>query len=106
SFCVATGRILVVANSRAASRISCCSSVSEKSIMAPILCDRRSGGRVLDQHRETLANADAERRHAAPCAAPTHFERQRSDDARAGTAERVTERDPAAVDVEDRMVDP
>src|SRR5581483_5511082 len=49
---------------------------------------------------DSLADADAHRRDAVAAAAPLHLVEQRRHNARAAAAERVAERDRAAVDVD------
>src|SRR5918993_5277862 len=60
----------------------------------------------LDQERDAEDAADAERREAAPCAAPLHLVEQRRRDAHPRAADGVAEREGAAVDVEARGVEP
>src|SRR5262245_33067226 len=54
---------------------------------------------ALEDHRDALAAADAGRRAAELLAAHLEFADQRQQQARAGGAERMAERDRAAVDV-------
>ena len=56
-------------------------------------------------HRDPLSDADAHRRQPPAAAAPAQLVRQRGQQPRAGVAERVPERDRAAVDVDDRRVE-
>ena len=53
----------------------------------------------LDDHRDALAAADAGRGDAVALAAAPQLEHQRQQQPRAGGAERMAERDRAAVDV-------
>src|SRR5262245_6049722 len=55
---------------------------------------------VLDQDRDALAAADAGRGDAEALLAAPELQEERQDQARAGRAERVPERDRAAVDVD------
>src|SRR3954447_5738854 len=61
---------------------------------------RGLGGRVLDDRREALPDADAQRRQAVAQAALGELVGQRPEQARARAAERVADGDRAAVDVE------
>ena len=54
----------------------------------------------FDDHRDALTAADAGGRHAVLLAAPPQLEQQRQQQARAAGAERMAERDRAAVDVD------
>ena len=60
----------------------------------------------LDDHGVALAAARADRRAAEAAAAAAQLEHQRAEDPRAGGADRVAERDRAAVDVDPVLVDP
>src|SRR5512147_320667 len=60
----------------------------------------------FDQHRAALPAADADRRDAALSAGAHERVQQVEHDPRARRADRVTERDRAAVDVELRLVEP
>src|SRR5581483_9181965 len=62
-------------------------------------------GRALEERRLTLADADAERRDAVPAAAPAQLVQQGDDETRPAHAERVPDRDRAAVDVHLRLVE-
>ena len=55
--------------------------------------------RTLDRQRHAHAAADAQRSQALLRAAPLHFVQQRHEDAAALRADRMTDRDRAAVDV-------
>src|SRR6185369_3293409 len=57
-------------------------------------------GCALDDHRDALPSADAERRKAERHVALLHRVQQRHEDARAAGTDRMTERDRAAVDVD------
>ena len=61
---------------------------------------RLSTADCLDRHRHSHAAADAQRREPRRRPAALHFVQQRDDDARAGAADRMAERDRAAVDVQ------
>ncbi len=58
----------------------------------------------LERHRDALADADAHRRERVAAAVECQFQSRRAGDARAGHAERVAERDGAAIDVDARVV--
>src|SRR5690348_15767728 len=60
----------------------------------------------LDDHRVALTAARADRGAAQPAAAPAQLEHERAEDPRARGADRVAERDRAAVDVDLVLVDP
>ncbi len=60
----------------------------------------------LDDHGVALAAARADRRAAQAAAAPAQLEHERAEDARARGADRMAERDGAAVDVDLVLVDP
>src|SRR3954469_2392986 len=53
-----------------------------------------------DAHRNSHAAADAQRRQALFGVTFLHFVEQRDENARAGRADRMTERDRAAIDVD------
>src|ERR1700752_4002922 len=55
------------------------------------------GLRVLQQERDALPAADARRGDAVALGAPAHLQHEREDQARAGRAQRVPERDRATV---------
>src|SRR6185312_9492393 len=59
----------------------------------------------LDDHRVALAAAGADCRHAEPAAAAAQLVHERHQDARAAGADRVAERDGAAVHVDLGLVD-
>src|SRR6185437_12408229 len=59
----------------------------------------------VDDHGVALAAAGADRDAAVAAAAPAQLEHERADDAGAGGADRVPERDRAAVDVHALLVD-
>src|SRR3954451_1539887 len=96
SFSRARGTISLSVKSRAVSRISLCSSVSSKSIMWALILS----GRVLDDAGEALADPDAEHGQAVAAAAAAQLVRERAEQAGARAAERVGDRDRAAVDVQ------
>src|SRR5437764_2767118 len=54
---------------------------------------------AFDAHRNSHAAADAQRREAFLCIALLHFVEQGHEDARAGRADRMPERNRAAIDV-------
>src|ERR671915_1011386 len=58
----------------------------------------------LNDHRVALATAGADRRHPEPAASAPQLVRERHQNARAARANRVAERDRAAVDVHLRLV--
>src|SRR3954454_4590371 len=66
----------------------------------------RTGSATIyfEDDRVALATAGADRGDAEATATPTEFVHQRSEDARAGGADRVPERDGAAVHVHLRLV--
>src|SRR3954451_19621199 len=112
SFSRATGTISLSVNSRAVSRIRRCSSVSSKSINPSLLknwrrrlahlrhrraVSQKSGGGILDHGGEALANAYAHGGESVTHAAPPHLPYERGEQARARAAERMAERDRAAV---------
>src|SRR5205085_6932134 len=55
---------------------------------------------AFDAHRNSHAAADAQRREAFLCIALLHFVEQGHEDARAGRADRMPERDRTAIDVD------
>src|SRR5262245_4745396 len=59
----------------------------------------------LDQQGDSLAAADAERRQAETRAAPPHLVKERDRDARSRRADRMAQRDGAAVDVDAGQVE-
>src|SRR4051795_6337073 len=63
------------------------------------------GAGDLDHDRVALAAAAADRRDTEPAAPPAQLVEQRADDPRARGADRMAERDRAAVDVDARLVD-
>src|SRR4051794_14316654 len=67
---------------------------------APRSSFTRACSLALHAHGDTHAAADAERREALLGIAPAHLVQQRCQHARAGSADRVTERNRAAVDVD------
>src|SRR5690348_3513566 len=60
----------------------------------------------LDNNGVALATARADRRAAKATATPAQLQDERAEDPRARCADRVTERDGAAVDVDLVLVDP
>ena len=64
---------------------------------------RASASDSLDEHRAAQAAADADRGHAAPPAGALQHVQHVQDDPRARRADRMAERDGAAVDVELRL---
>ncbi len=60
---------------------------------------------ILNQQRDALAAADAQRRHAHPAALALQRAQQVQHQARAAGAHGVTQRDGAAVGIETRGVD-
>ena len=60
---------------------------------------------ALDEHRAAEPAADADRRHAALAAGPLEHVQHVQHDARARRADRVADRDRAAVDVEPVLVE-
>ena len=62
-------------------------------------------GLPLQHHRETLADADADRGDGDAAAATGEFVGRVADDASARGAERMPDRDRAAVDVDDLGVE-
>src|SRR5680860_1575987 len=65
----------------------------------------RCKGSDLDDYGVALASAGADRGDAEPAAATTELVDERTDYARAGGADRVTEGDRAAVDVDVLLID-
>src|SRR5689334_11360344 len=61
--------------------------------------------RILDDRRQPLTDPDAEGGHAVAGSAPAHLVRKRGQQARPRAAQRVAERDRAAVDVQPLLVD-
>ena len=59
----------------------------------------------LDDGRNPLADADAHGRQAVAAAAPFHFMDEGSHDSRAAAAERMSQRDGAAIDIEFIQID-
>src|SRR5215208_3781375 len=101
SFSRARGAISRSVKSRAVSRIRRCSSVSSKSIM----WGASLGGRVLDHAGQALPDADAERGQSVAPATAAQLVRERAEQPGAGAAERVADRDRAAVHVELVVID-
>src|SRR5260370_37966475 len=60
---------------------------------------------LLDHCRDSLSDPDTHRRHPERDAAPTHLMRQRHDQPRPRASERMSQRDRAAVHVEDLLID-
>ena len=69
-------------------------------------CVRISARRALEERRLALADADAQRREAVAAAAAAQLVRERDDEPGAAHAERMAERDRAAVDVHALLVEP
>ena len=66
---------------------------------------RLAGRRVLDDRRQALADPDAERRQPVAAAPPAQLVGERAEQPGARAAERVADRDGAAVDVQLVVVD-